>query len=212
MSTKKISQWSNIEIEDLIKKTDPTAVVRFEKVLNILRKEIEKRSAVNFLDYGCCKQELQMYLKSKLNKNEISKVNFYSFEPDENIAKMNDKENFFTNSENIPNDFFDFIVSTEVIEHVYNVPDYINTIKKKLKYNALLFITTPNSSKILALVRLLIGRFDSWYHNPHDVHIRFFTKGTLMNLFKDDFKVINISVENFFKYKVSSIWCLFKKK
>ena len=73
MSTKKISQWSNIEVEDLIKKTDPTAVVRFEKVLNILRKEIEKRSTVNFLDYGCCKQELQLYLKSKLNKNEILK-------------------------------------------------------------------------------------------------------------------------------------------
>jgi len=39
---------------------------------------------------------------------------------------------------------FDVVVSFQVIEHIYDVPGYLNELKRVLKENGVLIITTPN--------------------------------------------------------------------
>lgn len=73
---------------------------------------------------------------------------------------------------------FDTIVAGEVVEHLYNLPFFINECKRVLKKNGRLIITTPNARGLSSFIGGIVGRY-----NPN--HVMMFDKGTLANFMKE---------------------------
>jgi len=68
----------------------------------------------------------------------------------------------------------DVIVMWEVIEHIWNVSDYLAEIKRKLAYGGILLLSTPN------FLRMGYHRSDLWpTGSAPPIHLNFFTEESL---------------------------------
>lgn len=87
---------------------------------------------------------------------------------------------------------FDTILSTEVIEHLYDPEGFIDFCKQSLQPNGEIIISTPYHGY---LKNLILSIFDLWdtHMSPtwHGGHIKFWSRKTLSKLLTDKgFKVI----------------------
>jgi len=85
------------------------------------------------------------------------------------------------------NNFLDFVIFSEIMEHLIpaHVPIVIQEIKRVLKKDGWLFITTPNISSLIKRINLLLGKnpveFDLNLHEDATYgHIREYTMGELV--------------------------------
>jgi len=76
----------------------------------------------------------------------------------------------------------DFVIAGDVIEHIFDVPNFLTEMNRILKKNGTLFISTPYHGMIKNIVLSIIG-FDIVF-DPTSPHIRFFTKNSLIRLLK----------------------------
>ena len=93
-------------------------------------------------------------------------------------------------------DQFDVVLVSELIEHIIDIDRLFSEIKRVMKDDGILVITTPNCSRLRNIVELLKGiwtrGFDYMYDNP--IHIRFFTPFTFGKTLKDHgFKIVQIA-------------------
>lgn len=88
------------------------------------------------------------------------------------------------------NNFFDVVVAAELIEHILDTDFFIEEIKRVLKPDGILVLTTPNIASLGRRLFLLFGRnpyFEASLGYPleaHAGHIRFFTKDLLYGFLK----------------------------
>lgn len=153
--------------------------VRLEKIVSLT----EENSKV--LDIGCYDGTLGRMLIER--NNEV-----YGIEINEEVAniarqqglkvKIQDIEKRFDFEDN----FFDVVVAAEVIEHVLDTDFFIDEIKRVLKPNKFLVLSTPNVASLGRRIFLLLGKnpyFEASLGYPpsaHAGHIRFFTKDLLL--------------------------------
>lgn len=99
----------------------------------------------NILDYGCGLGCISHFLKKKYNCL-VDAVDHSEEELDKaKIAWKEDDINFQTVSEfTYPESNYDLVFSSQVIEHVHNVGNYLFKINKMLKPNGFLVIGLPN--------------------------------------------------------------------
>jgi len=98
-----------------------------------------------------------------------------------------------------PDNFFDFIIFSELMEHLIpaDIPIIIREIKRVLKKNGWLIVTTPNIASLIKRVNLLRGKnpieFDLRKHQDATYgHIREYTMRELVTILQDqNFKIIN---------------------
>ncbi len=69
---------------------------------------------------------------------------------------------------------YDFVYSSEVIEHLFDVGSYLKAINKLLKPNGVFALTTPYHGRVKNLI-IDLTKFHEHYH-PLGQHIRFFDK------------------------------------
>ena len=99
------------------------------------------------------------------------------------IAKVGNLESSFGYEDNS----FDVWVCAEVIEHILDTDFFIEEIKRVLKPNGYLIITTPNVASFGRRILLLLGKnpfFEASFGFPSYAragHIRYFTKDLLIN-------------------------------
>lgn len=114
---------------------------------------------------------------------------------DDNLRKIID----FTNKVNIdfklaedgylpfPKEYFDMVMSHDVLEHLHNSPrDLLNDLCELLKPNGLLFITVPNAVNIRKRIAVLTGGTNLpaygtyyWYQGTWRGHVREYVKEDL---------------------------------
>lgn len=110
------------------------------------------------------------------------------------------KKRFFVqdlSTDTLPNELrhleFDTIISTEVIEHLYDPRKYISFCKNILQQNngGEILITTPYHGYLKNLLLSLTGKMDAHFTALWDGgHIKFWSKKTLTQLLEeDDFEV-----------------------
>lgn len=127
--------------------------------------------------------------------------NVYGVEPDTG-AKKKAKEKGIHIGENIDSyneNKFDVITMWHVLEHVKELEDYINRLKKLLKVNGILIIAVPNYKSYDAT-------FYKKYWAAYDVprHIWHFSRVTINKLFDNvDMKINKIIPMKFDSYYVS---------
>lgn len=133
--------------------------------------EIEDNSSV--LDVGCGDGAFLNYLK--LHKNNIEEFGIDISETGiekarrKNINSKVRKLDYYNNDCEI----FDYVIMSEVIEHVPN-SEYFVTKGFELAKKALI-VTIPNTGYYTHRIRLLLGEFPvQWVHHPAE-HLRFWT-------------------------------------
>ena len=106
----------------------------------------------------------------------------YGFDINSNsiaFAKSNyPKSKFFLNSYDTISefpDFFDFIYSSEVIEHVSELDAYLELIKKVSQPDAYVYVTTPDFSSVRRPANVL-----EWGEFAPPEHIQFFSEKNLI--------------------------------
>ena len=78
-----------------------------------------------------------------------------------------------------PDGWFDTVVATEVIEHVFDTDLVFSEFRRVLKPDGKLLLTCPYHGFLKDLVMLLTGKIESHYHDPYSFHIRYYSSGSL---------------------------------
>lgn len=149
----------------------------------------------NILDIGCHDGTLLSIIENRNNK-------FYGLDASDWAVSESKKKDFdirqffFDDKTKLPfeEDFFDLIITGEIIEHIYDTDFFLEEIRRVLKPNGKLLISTPNIASLGRRLLLLFGinpLIELSPNNPESVgHIRYFTFKTLQKLLsKHRFKI-----------------------
>ncbi len=150
---------------------------------------LDKNTNRCILDLGCGNGHLVSYLV-KLGYNA------YGTDASENgiaIAKQEYPDRFFVqdlSTGQLPTELqslqFDTIISTEVIEHLYDPEGFIDFCKQALQKNGLIIISTPYHGYLKNLFLSIFNKWDT-HLSPtwRGGHIKFWSKKTLSQLLTD---------------------------
>jgi 2-polyprenyl-3-methyl-5-hydroxy-6-metoxy-1,4-benzoquinol methylase len=164
--------------------------------LNIILSFLDKNDNKFILDTGCGNGSLA----AELIKKGFNAYGTDASEEGIKIARKKYPDRFFVqdlSSNNLPEELsnikFDTILSTEVIEHLYDPRGYIRFCKNVLNEKGTLIITTPYHGYLKNLVLSLTNKWDPHLGPLWDGgHIKFWSKKTLSQLLSEfGFKVIN---------------------
>jgi 2-polyprenyl-3-methyl-5-hydroxy-6-metoxy-1,4-benzoquinol methylase len=135
------------------------------------------------LDVGPGTGRWLQFLKSRnaayLGAIDISEK---SLERSEHICDKVQIANFETDRFDFDSDFFDILLSIEVIEHLLHPQNYISEIKRVVKHDGLILMSTPNVVSLIARIRMLLGHLPSAIAQDK-THVRFYRQKDLMELF-----------------------------
>jgi 2-polyprenyl-3-methyl-5-hydroxy-6-metoxy-1,4-benzoquinol methylase len=114
------------------------------------------------------------------------------FEKSAEIAKTKlDKVlvGFYNEVENeIPDNYFDLIIANDVIEHIEQPWDFLQSIKKKMTEDAKIILSIPNVRYYENLEELLIRK--DWEYKDYGIlditHLRFFTEKSIIRLLNEN--------------------------
>jgi len=172
---------------------------RYEAALRFL--DIKKTDKVLYIGFG--RGDLLNYIQDKTNFAYGIDVSKGNIEIAKKLLNKNVKLSIqdVNNKTNFPDNYFDIIVLTDVIEHLVDRYSIIKELKRILKKDGLIFIGTPNIANIRNRVSLLFGNYPytSGYESPskNNVliydggHIQWFTFKTIKELAElFDFKIV----------------------
>lgn len=133
-----------------------TKASRYSRVVNDLITEDLITSNSKILDYGCGTGLFSHYLYKKIG----CKIDAVDISKDEiegaKTAWNDDNINWMIMEDfTFPKEEYDLIISSQVIEHIHNVGNYLSVINKMLKENGVLYIGTPNVQTPAFLYRQL---------------------------------------------------------
>jgi SAM-dependent methyltransferase len=164
------------------------------------------------LDFGCGDgRYIEEFLKINPYKILGADISPYAIRE---AKKKFPKANFHVVSEEkkLPfnNESIDFILAADVIEHLFDVPNFLSEMNRILKKSGKIFISTPYHGTIKNLIIALIG-FDTAF-NPTWAHIRFFTKKSLSDLLrKHGFDIVEYNQYGRFKPVSNGMYFVAKK-
>lgn len=139
----------------------------------------EYNPKASFLDVGCNRGSFTLKAAEKIGTNKIFAIEINK----ENVklamkkgikvveADLNNKLPFKNNS-------FDIILANQVIEHLYFTDDFIKEIKRILKPNGYLIISSTNLAALHYRIMLLVGMQPVCLH-PSVIHFGNFLRGTI---------------------------------
>lgn len=177
---------------------------RYGKVLSLLPSV--KRDAVG-LEIGLCSGVLAFSMKKYLHIETLHSLEHPGTvrQYKKQFLKKIEKENIICTPVDLrkgkfpwKSDFFDFIVFSEVMEHLVpsDIPLLIKEFRRVLKKNGFLLITTPNVASLIKRLNLLRGKnpveFDLRVHDGGTFgHIREYTMEELVSIIrKENFSLI----------------------
>jgi 2-polyprenyl-3-methyl-5-hydroxy-6-metoxy-1,4-benzoquinol methylase len=150
---------------------------------------LNKNENLSILDLGCGNGYLVNYLISQ-------GYNAYGTDASEKgitIARQVNPDRFFLQDlstgklpDGLQNLKFDTIISTEVIEHLYNPESFIAFCRQALSGNGEIIISTPYHGYLKNLMISLSNKWDyHWSPMWYGGHIKFWSKKTLSRILTD---------------------------
>lgn len=148
----------------------------------VIKKVIPVNKKIKILDFGCGKGTILSEIISMNPSAEITAVDVSGEAlrfvkkrfPKIKLAKIKDGEKlpFKTHG-------FDFIIASDVIEHIYDTENVLAELSRILKPKGKLLISVPYNGKLKNTIITLF--FYEFIFNPYSPHIRFFSKKSLKN-------------------------------
>jgi 2-polyprenyl-3-methyl-5-hydroxy-6-metoxy-1,4-benzoquinol methylase len=91
-------------------------------------------------------------------------------------------------ADEIPDNYFDLVIANDVIEHMEEPWDFLQSIKKKMTVNAFIVLSIPNVRYYDNLKKLLIHK--DWKYEDCGIlditHLRFFTEKSIIRLMNEN--------------------------
>ena len=139
------------------------------------------------LEIGCCEGNFCRYVNKPCEYWGVE-----SFQKAAEIAKTKlDKVlvGFYNEFENqIPDNYFDLIIINDVIEHIEQPWDFLQSLKKKMTKNAKVILSIPNVRYYGNLKELLLEK--EWKYKDKGIlditHLRFFTEKSIIRLLNEN--------------------------
>lgn len=151
-------------------------------------KEFAAMAAGKILDFGCGNGDLVEYLRNQsLDAEGIELDNGRAKEVMKPGAR--DHVRFYGGSVPLPyaDAAFDSIVSTEVIEHVPGIAEYVPEFARVLRPSGRLLVTTPD---ITSIPSSFLANCVPW-HLLESTHVNFFTPLSVATLFASHFRLLS---------------------
>ncbi|MFZ5845411.1 MAG: class I SAM-dependent methyltransferase [Patescibacteria group bacterium] len=152
----------------------------------VLQKLLPKNQKLKFLDFGCGKGVIlakiaQIRPQYLISGTDISPTALQAAQ--ERLPRASFKLISSNQLLPYPRNYFDFILASDVLEHIYDTRTAFAELSRVLKKGGQLLVTVPYNSRLkLILVTLLAFEF---YFDPYSPHIRFFSPATLKRCLKD---------------------------
>lgn len=146
----------------------------------VLKNFVPRKSKIRILDFGCGKGTILLEMR-KINP----KASFYGVDVSVkaiNFIRKGDKKTRLyeiVDGGKLPFDdgFFDFIIASDVLEHVYDTENAFSELSRVLKTGGKILISVPYNGLLKrAIISLFF--FDQIFE-PSTPHIRFYTKTNL---------------------------------
>jgi 2-polyprenyl-3-methyl-5-hydroxy-6-metoxy-1,4-benzoquinol methylase len=141
---------------------------RLKKALSL----IKLQGDLNLLDFGCGPAILLLQIPSDKGNLFGVDIELWPAERMVNHFKRNDIQ--LLHSKNwvdiVPDQILDYIVATEVLEHIGDVLPVLSNFRKKLKPGGKLIVSLPTENFIYQLGRKIAG-FSGDYHQEEIVEI-----------------------------------------
>jgi 2-polyprenyl-3-methyl-5-hydroxy-6-metoxy-1,4-benzoquinol methylase len=155
-----------------------------------------KLTKSNILDIGCYNGSFLMTAQGYKNKLYGIDASRYAYEHRVSEEIIFNRQ-FITDSVLLPyrSSLFDLVIAGEIIEHMYDTDHLLMEIRRVLKSNGLLLMSTPNIASLGRRILLAFGKspiIEISIHEKESVgHIRYFTFETVQKLLeKHNFSVI----------------------
>jgi 2-polyprenyl-3-methyl-5-hydroxy-6-metoxy-1,4-benzoquinol methylase len=146
-------------------------------------------SKLEILDIGCWDGSYAIRYKKTTNK-------VYGIESSLSSVKKAIKKGIYAHHGDFMEDIFfskdkfDIIVAGEVIEHIFDTDMFLTKIRRLLKKNGILILTTPNVASLPRRILLFLGinpiLENRTLINESAGHIRYFTFSDMRRLLKDN--------------------------
>lgn len=147
------------------------------------------------LDVGCSTGKLS----KKLMKNGCEIFGIEIDEESAKIAKNHCKEVIIADVDLIeslpyPNEYFDVIIFSDILEHLKSPSDALKKFREYLKNDGYIIVSIPNIANWKIRLELLFGNFRyRSYGILDETHLKFFTKKSVKKLFLDGgFKIVKL--------------------
>jgi len=137
-------------------------MVRFvhnNRIKNIVKSISQRQKIKKVLDAGCGEGHLLESIYNSAKDYEYYGVDITPVALDRTKLRcpFADIKQADISETNYPNDFFDVVICSEVLEHVYNFKLALNEFNRILKPGGILIITFPNEF-LWTISRFLLGR------------------------------------------------------
>lgn len=151
----------------------------------------------NILDIGCHDGTFLSLIKNR--RNFFFGLDASDWAADQCLDKdIKFSQYFFDDKSPLPhkNEFFDLVIAGEIIEHIYDTDFFLEEIRRVLKPDGRLLLSTPNIASLGRRALLLFGANPLIETSPNEPesagHIRYFTFKTLKRLLKKHgFKILS---------------------
>ncbi|HCW53414.1 MAG TPA: group 2 glycosyl transferase [Clostridium sp.] len=156
---------------------------------------VEKDRKIKVLEVGCGLGATLLNIKSNYRNSEV-----YGIEINKNLVKGVEKSlniecgNIETMELNYEDEFFDYIILGDVLEHFINPKEVLIKLSKYLKRDGYILASIPNIMHFSVIRDLLAGY---WTYQDSGIldktHLRFFTKSEIIRLIEEcGYDLLNI--------------------
>lgn len=169
---------------------------RFEEVKNVLEEIIvqETKTPIKILDIGVGDGIYEAILEDDLKKRcEFFGIDISKKQAQRAKQYLKEIKIVDINSKNLPyeNNYFDIVIASEILEHVFSPEKVLNEAERVLKRNGFMILTFPNSSSLqFRLGIFLKGRSPLLNYPENSEHIRFFTSLDIQELIDKNVKLL----------------------
>lgn len=181
--------------EEIDRPLDKIELLRFQKVLNQVKKYVRLDEKFRVLDIGCGTGKFLKFLPIKHKYG----VDISPIAVEKAVKNGIDAKTVNVESEKLPyeSNFFDLITCMEMLEHLFNASLLLSEVRRVLKPGGYVYVTVPNDVyRLKKRLGVLVGKYflDLGHNNLYTVaHIRFFRKSLLKNLFLNEgFKIVYV--------------------
>lgn len=168
----------------------------------------DKQKKMNILEIGCASGSTLLEIKNRYKNSEVYGIELNSSVAAlaKNVANVEngdaEKFDFSIYSE----EFFDYVILGDVLEHLYNPKEFIIKIMKYIKKDGYIIASIPNIMHFSVMKDLLVN--GNWTYQDAGIldrtHLRFFTKNEIIRMFinsgylvdKMNYTLINKSEED----------------